>query len=165
MSNYLASDDPVAAPNKVFASLSPFDESYCTQLEARRPGHLMALASAISASIDTRLRKRYVVPFVAPYNIKLQLWVADLLTPRAYLSLGVRPTDEQQVSIIEAAKLADAEIKEAADATAGLFDLPLRANTSDTGIVEPVTLSVSEQSPYTSRHKQYDAVKGNRRYG
>ena len=164
MPNYLEAE-PSADVNSAFATLSPFDEDRCAELEAKRPGHLMALAEALSAGVDARLRKNFVTPFTKPYPLKVKMWVADLLTPRAYLSLGVKPSDDEQVSIIEAGKLANAEIKEAADAKENLFQLPNFQGSSDSIGEEPPTLAYSEQSPFTSKHVQFDAVKDNRRYG
>lgn len=153
MPNYLTS-------NVEFCGLSPFNEDQAAELEASRPGHLMALSAAISSGVDARLRKRYKVPFgnPAPTNcpLKIKMWVADLLTPRAYLSLGVRPSDEQQEAIIAAAKLADSEIKEAADAKEGLFELPLLEGLTASAIDESIPLAYSEQSVFTSKHAQFE---------
>ena len=160
MANYLASITE-------FCDRSPFDEDLAAELEAKRPGWLMKVSAAISAGIDARLIKRGDVPFSEPYPELVKLWVADLLTPRAYLALGVRATDEQQADITAAAKRAYEQILEAADPVKGLLLLPRvqGATAADTQATEPATLAYSEQSPYTWKHRQFDSVNGNRRYG
>jgi hypothetical protein len=147
--NYLADDAE-------FCSLSPFSEAQAAELAVTRPGHLMALATALSAGIDARLTKRGDVPFTSPYPLKVKMWVADLLTPRAYTALGVRPTDEQQVAITETASLANEEIKEAADPVKGLLLLPLQSGAAaQSQANESPTLAYSEQSPFTAKHQQW----------
>jgi len=159
MSNYLETIQE-------FTDLSCFSEAEARQLELKRPGWLMKNARAISeGEIDTRLTKRGDVPFTKPYPSLVKLWVADLLTPRAYRALGVRPTDEQQISIDKAAERADAAIRDAADPVKGLRVLPLRQGATQEQATEPATYAYSEQSPFTSRHTQFDAVRDNKRYG
>ena len=157
MPNYLADDAE-------FCSLSPFSEEQAAELALKRgSGHLMSLSTALSAGIDSRLAKRKDVPFREPYPMKVKLWLADLLTPRAYRSLGVRPTDEQQADIVEAAKAANDEIKEAADTVNGLLVLPIQdpvTSINNMGADEQPTLAYSEQSPFTSKHLQLQAVRG-----
>ena len=149
---------------KEFTDRSPFGEDLAERLDQSRPGLLLKLASSISAEMDVRLGKKYLRPIPNPPEI-VKLWAADLLTPRAYEALGVRPTDEQQEQITARATQVYAFLKEAADSENGLLDLPLSATISTSGIQEPTILSQSEQSPYTWRHKQFDAVNGSRRYG
>jgi hypothetical protein len=158
MPNYLAS-------NAEFTARSPFNEVQAAELEAIRPGWLMSVSLALSASIDARLIKRGDVPFVTPFPELVKLWVADLLTPRAYLALGVRADDEQQQAIADAAKRADAQILEAADPVKGLLVLPLTQGSASVQATQPRTLAYTEQSPYTWRHRQYDLVASRRRYG
>jgi hypothetical protein len=164
MPNYLEAE-PSADVNSAFVALSPFNEDQAAELEAKRPGHLMALAEALSAGVDSRLKKNFGVPFVKPYPLKVKMWVADLLTPRAFRSLGIRPTDEQQQDITDAAKLANDEIKEAADAKDNLFELPSFQGGAASLQENDATLCYSEQSPFTSKHRQFDLVKDNPRLG
>lgn len=148
-----------------FTDRSPFGEDYAERLEQTRPGLLMKLAASVSAEIDVRIGKRYVRPIPNPPEI-VKLWAADLLTPRAYEALGVRPTDEQQQSISDRAKFVYECLKEAADAVQGMFDLPLSDTDGSSGIVDPVTLAYSEASPFTAKHRQTeDAEMEVQRYG
>lgn len=163
MPNYLATTDD--DPNIEFTLRSAFNEDQSAELEAKRPGFLMTLATALSAGIDARLIKRGDVPFAEPYPEKVKQWVADLLTPRAFQALGVRATDEIQAEIAQQAKDADAEIREAADPVNGCLILPLTQGSTTVQATEPATSVYSEQSPFTWKHRQYDAVALNRRYG
>lgn len=163
MPNYLATDD--ADPNLEFTMRSAFNEDQSAELEAKRPGFLMTLATALSAGIDARLVKRGDVPFSQPYPEKVKQWVADLLTPRAFQALGVRATDEIQAEIAEQARAADAEIREAADPVNGCLVLPLTQGSTTLQATQPATTGYAEQSPYTWKHRQMDAVRLNRRYG
>lgn len=158
MANYLASVQE-------FCDRSPFGEDLAAELEAKRPGWLMRVSEALSAGIDARLTKRGDVPFSAPYPEIVKMWVADLLTPRAYTALGTRPTDEQQAEIIAASMRADAQIVEAADPVKGLLILPRAQGSTDEQATQPATIAYSEQSPFTWKHRQWDAVASRRRYG
>lgn len=158
MANYLASVQE-------FCDRSPFDEDLAAELEAKRSGWLMRVSEALSAGIDARLIKRGDVPFSEPYPEIVKMWVADLLTPRAYTALGTRPTDEQQAEIIAAAMRADAQITEAANPVTGLLVLPRAQGSADEQATQPQTLASSEQSPFSWKHRQWDAVASRRRYG
>lgn len=117
-------------------------------------GWLNAQLAYWSAAIDARLRKRYAAPFAEPYPIVVTGWLARLVDVRVLLKRGVDATDAQFVDVSQSAKDALTEIKEAADAKDGLYDLPLRADTTATGIVAPTPGFYSELSPYTSGHVQ-----------
>ena len=157
-------DNSYLASNQEFTDRSPFGKDLSDRLEQSRPGLQMKLAASVSAEMDARLGKRYLRPIPNPPEI-VKLWAADLLTPRAYEALGVRPTDEQQEQINARAAQVYEFLKEAANSETGLFDLPLSATDQSSGIQAPTILSYSEHSPYTWRHKQADYVRGNRRYG
>ena len=134
-------------------------------LNAAESGWILARALSLEGDINGRLRKRYAVPFATPIPEVVLNWLGALLDPEMYLKRGINPSDEQQARIEKRAESAEAKIKEAADAEKGLYDLPLRQDTTDTGIEQPQTLSYSEQSPFTGKHRQYEAVMYNRRYG
>lgn len=158
MSDYLESIED-------FCGLSPFSEENAAELEAKRPGFIMKSVRSVSASIDSRLVTRGDVPFQRPYPEPVRQWVADLVTVRVFRALGRRPSDEQAEDIEKAAADALLEIKEAADPKDGLIRLPLHARTKQLQTTEPATLAYTEQSPFTSKHRQFDRVAGNRRYG
>jgi len=103
---------------------------------------------AISRSIDARLRKRYVVPFESPYPDAVCDWVARIMDPQLLKKRGVDATDEQFISIAEDAKAALEEIKEAANAEEGLFDLPAVDTADGSAISKGAPFVYSETSPY-----------------
>ena len=104
--------------------------------------------------IDGRLRKRYAAPFDAPVPDIVLGWLEALFTLDFYLRRGFNPESKQDAIIEERAKTAKAEILEAADSETGLFDLPLRQDTTTTGIVKGGPLGSSEESPYAWTDQQ-----------
>jgi guanyl-specific ribonuclease Sa len=85
-------------------------------------------------------------------------WLATLVTPLVYRKRGIDPTDEQIVAADAAAQTARDEIKEAADSETGLFELPLRADTSASGVDRGGPFGYAEASPYTWLDVQREAV-------
>lgn len=139
-----------------FKALSLMPDEDIDALEARYPGFVAAQLADRSGWIESRLRKRYAVPFALPYPDTVKGWLASIVTVRAYLKRGVDPTDEQWLEVKKQADDALAEIKEAADGELGLFDLPLRADTTATGISKGGPYVYSEQSPYVWTDQQAD---------
>lgn len=123
-------------------------------LEADVPGWIEAQLEAVSADIDARLRKRYEVPFANPAPHTVRRWLSRIVTRECYLRRGIDPSDPQWVSIEAGATKAEEEIKEAADAENGLFDLPLVATSSSSGVSKPGVISYIETSPYVWRDRQ-----------
>ena len=123
-------------------------------VEAIQEGWIDRKLSAISRAIDARLRKRYTVPFPEPYPEAVCDWLARLVDPLILKKLGVDATDEQFVSIVEDAKKAGEELKEAADAEKGLFDLPLADTADASAISKGCPLGYSETSPYVGMDVQ-----------
>lgn len=119
-------------------------------VEAETPGFVLARSTAHSAKIDTRLRKRYVAPFVSPIPEIILEWLTKIVTYEIYLKRGVDPSD-QTLQLIRADKeQADTELKEAADSVAGLFDLPVRDTADTSAIAKGGPLFYTETSPYTA---------------
>jgi phage gp36-like protein len=137
-----------------FKLLTPMPASDVDALESAAPGWLAAQLEQSSADIDARLRKRYAVPFGSPAPHAVRGWLARIVTRRAYLRRGVDPTDPQFAEIVKDAEQAVLEIAEAANGETGLFDLPLRADTTATGITKGGPLGYSEQSPYVAFDRQ-----------
>lgn len=137
-----------------FKTRSLIPSGYVDDIESVDSGWTLIQLEEASAWIDSRLRKRYAAPFASPYPVAVLSWLTKLVTVRCYLKRGVEATDEQFVSIQQDAMDAKAEIKEAADSNVGLFDLPLRSDTTATGIDRSGPFSYSEQSPYVGFSRQ-----------
>lgn len=106
--------------------------------------------------IDSRLRKRYSVPFALPAPMAVQGWLEALVTVRCYNRRGVNPTDEQYQDAVKAADTARAEITEAANSAEGLFDLPEDDTADKSAIAKGGPSTYSEQSPYVAFDAQID---------
>lgn len=113
-----------------------------------------------SSEIDGMLRKRYAAPFAAPVPEVVLGWLAAITTPDVLLRRGWDPGTDQAKSIVDAAALARSQIKEAADSKDGLWDLPLRADVTSTGISKGGPLGYAEADPYAWRDIQTEAVRG-----
>jgi hypothetical protein len=119
-------------------------------VEAETPGFTAARLATWSAKIDTRLRKRYAVPFAVPVPEAVLEWLTKIVTFELYLKRGVDPAD-QSIALVKADKeQAEAEVKEAADAVGGLFDLPLLDTKDATAITKGAPLAYVETSPYVA---------------
>jgi hypothetical protein len=134
-------------------------------LEARESGWILGKALSLQGLLDARLRKRCPVPFVDPVPDAVLNWLGALLDPEMYLKRGINPSDQQQILIDARRERAERDLAEAADGNIGKFDLPARQDTTDSAMTEPSTLAYSEQSPFTGKHRQFDSVRFNRRYG
>lgn len=112
------------------------------------------------AHIESRLRKRYDIPFSQPFPEAACRWLAKITTLSCYEKRGFNPGSEQdKEGIIASATTAEAEISEAADAKDGLFELPLREETPDvSGVTKGFPLGYSEASPYVAFDRQLDAA-------
>lgn len=131
-----------------FKDFSLMPSALVDELEEIAAGFLDQQLESESRRIDSRLRKRYAVPFEAPVPVAVQGWLARIVTVRAFLKRGVDPTDAQFTEIKADADAAIAELKEAADSNEGLFDLPVRADSTATGISRGGPFGYSEASPY-----------------
>lgn len=134
-------------------------------LETLHPGWIAGQLESWSRQIDARLRKRYGVPFAEPYPIAVQGWLARIVTLRAFLKRGVDPTDAQFEVIKEDADNAVNEIKEAADAVDGLYDLPLLDTGDASAISKGGPKSYSEAGPYVGFDVQERIGRGEDRNG
>lgn len=148
-----------------YTDLSVLPAEYAAEVEARYEGWLAAQAAYWSAVIDSRLAKRYDTPFTAPYPVAVTGWLARLLDVRVLLKRGVDATDAQFATVAASGEAVLVELKEAADAVNGLFDLPLRSDTTASGVVRPRVQSYSEQSPYTGARVQRDVARTEYRNG
>ena len=122
-----------------------------------RSGFLEAALSGALADIYARLRKRYRTPF-NPVPEVVVAWQVKLVTPEAYRARGYNPADptlegaeQDRVRVYE-------QIKEAADAKDGLYDLPLLSSADASGLAKGEPWSSSEASPYSWTDRQAEAI-------
>lgn len=103
-----------------------------------------------TAYINDRLKKRYAVPFNEPVPFTVKKWLKDLATKTCYDKRGRNPASQQDQDAIEKPyDQAVTEVKEAADAKDGLFDLPLLDSAPGaSAVVNASPLFYSETSPY-----------------
>jgi len=118
------------------------------------PGWLLAKLTARSRWIDSRLTKRYATPFGTPVPEAIEDWLTRIVTPLAYLRHGVDQLDAEFDAIKADGQLAETEIKEAADAEAGLFELPLREDVNSNGITKGLPYVYSEQSTVLAQRRK-----------
>lgn len=121
------------------------------RLETLYPGFLDANIGDVSSWIAGRLRKRYLVESFDenPPGIVL-LWTKAIVTLAAYKRQGFDAKSPEGMDTIKDSDDAKAEVAEAADSDEGKFDLPLRADSTASGITQGGPLGYSEASPYTS---------------
>ncbi|HSC88275.1 MAG TPA: hypothetical protein VLC09_13425 [Polyangiaceae bacterium] len=122
----------------------------CEQVE---PGWLQKQLEMKTAWIVARLEKRYG-PWSPPYPEIAQGWLTSLVTMSVMLRRGFDPEDKQAADFKEEAAAAKSEIAEAANAETGLFELPLRADTTEGGVSRGGPFGYSEQSPYVAFDQQ-----------
>jgi hypothetical protein len=129
-------------------------------LETRYPGFLDAKLREESGWIDGRLQKRYATHFAAPVPAIVEKWLVAIVTLWAYKKRGFDALSPEGADTIKDAETAKAEVKEAADADEGLFDLPLRDDVTSTGIARGGPIGYSEADPYSWLDRQVEAVRG-----
>lgn len=125
----------------------------------KRPGFLDAALRGALADIHMRLRKRYAVPFAVKPEI-VCVWQAALVTPTAYRALGYQPGDSTIDAAEKDRERAYEQIKEAADAHDGLFDLPLADGEDTSAVSKGGPLGYSEPSPYDWGDVQRESLLG-----
>lgn len=151
--SYLSADD--------FFRASYLPTESAIELEARRPGFVDRSLQDRSAEIASRLIKRYAVPLdLTNPPLAIRRWLVALVTLDCYMALGFDPSTTQDQLIVSRAEDASAQIKEAADAKEGLFELPLRADLSAGGVTKGGPLAYSEQSPYDAKKLQRRGIFG-----
>lgn len=142
-----------------FKLLTTIPDSFVTEIEAISPGFTLAQLEYFSDWLNAQLTKRYAVPFVDPAPSIVEMWVTRIVTPRVWSKRGVNPTDEQFQEVKKDDTDARAEIDRAANAETGLFELPLRSNTTISGVTKGFTRGYSEQSPYVHTTIQADRAR------
>lgn len=132
-------------------------------IETLEAGWTQKQIDLVGAWINTRLAKRYAVPFGADPLVGhterddvpevIEGWIVALMTLRAFVKRGFNPSTSDDwfvEGVINPAKEAKAEVLEAADSEKGLFDLPFKASEDPdgTGVTRGGPLGYSEASPY-----------------
>lgn len=130
-----------------------------------KPGFLEAAVAGALAEVVSRLRKRYRTPFTDagganPRPEVVVQWQQRILTPFVYAARGMDPAHPSMQAAEKDRELARAEIKEAADAKDGLYDLPLLESADGSGIVHGGPLGYAEPSPYDWHDVQGEALRG-----
>lgn len=139
-----------------YKALSRLPAATIDRVETETTGSIAAILVERSAHINARLTKVYACPFASPYPEIVQGWLARLADAEIVEKAGFQPTDDSALKIEARADVALAEIKEAANAKDGLFDLPLRADTTASGISKNEPLGYGETSPYVGNSRQFD---------
>lgn len=129
-------------------------------VESMYPGFLLSRLIFHTSRINARLRKRYDAPFASPVPEIVLGWLVALVTLEGYQKRGWNPSDAQSAQIVTAATEASADLLEAANSEEGLLDLPVRENTTDTGISKGGPFGYSEPSPYDWIDAQTEAIRG-----
>lgn len=142
-----------------YSGRSLLPEATITRIDSENPSFFAAVLVDESAYINSRLAKRYAAPFVLPYPEAVQRWLARIVDGLAVFKSGFVPNDASALKIDEREKEARAELLEAANAVDGLFDLPLRADTADSGITKGAPLGYAEASPFVGYDRQYNAAR------
>lgn len=137
-----------------FAALTKLSSKNIDDAESDYPGWIDGQLSHWSRWIDARLAKRYAVPFSEPVPEVVKGWLRSIVDPEVLTKIGMDPSDLDVDRIDRDALTAKEEIKEAANAQFGLFDLPLRADTRRSGISKGAPFAYTEASPYTWRDEQ-----------
>ena len=127
-------------------------------VELSEPGHVLAQLDDWSAEINDRLRKRYAVPFAHPEPRIILRWLTAIVTPSVYRKRGGNPNDPTLALYEKDRADALAELREAADAKDGLFELPLREDLPGSKAVTKGPMGSSEASPHTWTSVQAEAV-------
>lgn len=113
-----------------------------------------------SSEITSKLRKRYAAPFASPVPKVVVGWLAAITLPDLYEARGWNDSDQGADSVEKAAERARTQMQEAADSEIGLYDLPLRQDTTETGISKGGPRGYSEASPYSWLDEQAAIVGG-----
>lgn len=129
-------------------------------LESQAPGYIASRLAVHSSKIRSRCRKRYADFVVGNVPEIILGWLVAFVTLDAYMKRGIDAADEQFALVKEQAELANAELKEANDSEVGLFEIPLREDTTADGVTKGGPLTYSEPSPWDWTDVQAEAIRG-----
>jgi hypothetical protein len=130
------------------------------RLEVQYPGYLDAVIADIADEIDRQLTKRYALPFTSGEEPRIYLrWISLMVTAEAYQRRGWNPASVENQLIVEGAATARTQVKEAANAVDGLFELPLRASEpAGSNVTKGAPFGYAEAGPYTWTDNQREDV-------
>lgn len=141
-----------------FRELTIMPKADLDKLSNEHDGFIEGRLRLETAKLNARLAKRYAVPFQDPVPEICKHWLVAIVTPDCYEKRGGNP-DAQTKRLDDARAEAVAQIEEAANSEAGLFELPLRADTTEEGITRGGPFSYSEADPYAWLDAQRDAER------
>ncbi len=157
---------PTGMPQEVidFRTRTIMPDHDVDELWGLRSGYLEAACAGALADIVARLRKRYRTPFTDasgsnPRPEIVVAWQTKIVTPEAYRARGYNPADPQMEWAEKDRDRTYEQIKEAADAENGLYDIPLLVTQDPTGIVKGGPLGYAEPSPYDWTDVQSGALR------
>ena len=128
-----------------FNDYSELQEAYIAAAGGRFVNTQIRLARA---KIYDQLRTRYdIAAMKASEPDIVKKWIAEMVSPMIYAKRGVDPTDMMYSALLDTAKNAAAEVKEAADAKDGAWSLPI-AGSEKAATRNPRLRSYSESTPY-----------------
>lgn len=130
------------------------------ELDVAEAGFIAARIAVRTSEMHSRLGKRYMRPFPSPVLEVVKGWLGALVTPDMYRKRGVNSQDTTLELLEKDADTARAQMKEAADAVDGLFDLPLADTGDATAIAKGAPMSYSEQSPWAWTDTQATVGRG-----
>jgi phage gp36-like protein len=131
--------------------------SYVEQVIAQAPTFLDLALEERSSYIDALCGKRYAVPFVEPVPNMVKRWLTALVSLDVYMKRGFNPTDDDADLFVKQFDTTITELKEAADAKDGLYQLPLKqdaAHAGQSGITKGFSRVYSEGSPFVWKRLQ-----------
>lgn len=151
---------------ETFRLISSAPSTVIDDVDAVNPGFVERHLERVSSYVDSRLRKRYAVPFASPVPLVIERWIATLVTREVLLKRGLDPLDQQWPEYTAAAERSEKELLEAANSDTGLFDLPLRDDApAGTGVARGGPYVYSEASPFVAFDEQRRAGIGEDCFG
>jgi hypothetical protein len=136
---------------------SRWSSADCDDIYAREQDKVDNALADVTEWINARLRKRYDEAQL-PTNRTILGWCRDIVDLEVFIIRGGNPSSAQDSLWVSKHDTAKAEIKEAADAKEGLFDLPLKQDSTSTGIAKGAPLGQAQAGPYTWLDEQAAAV-------
>ncbi len=129
-------------------------------VEVKYPGVTVATIRAVSGDFDSKLVKRYAMPFQVPYPEALKFHVARVVAWRLWLKRGYNPTGKLDELLKADNDGSLAWLDQAADAQNGLVELPgVDGVLGGSNATKASPLSYSETSPYVWADAQADAAR------